>query len=81
MSTAGDGRFYLMHFSMPCTCNACSFRGKYVARGLSFKDAEFSEIECILTPEQVGIANLSGEGAAEALLHGVQDKELQHLQI
>ncbi|KAF5837835.1 P-loop containing NTP hydrolase pore-1-domain-containing protein [Dunaliella salina] len=27
--------------------------GKYVARGLSFKDAEFSEIECTLTPQQV----------------------------
>ena len=33
-------------------------RGKYVARGLSFKDAEFSEIESCLTPEQVRVDSL-----------------------
>lgn len=29
--------------------------GKYVARGLSFRDAEFTEMEAKLTPEQVHI--------------------------
>lgn len=28
--------------------------GKYVARGLSFRDAEFHEVQALLTPQQVG---------------------------
>jgi hypothetical protein len=27
--------------------------GKYVARGLSFRDAEFHEVHALLTPQQV----------------------------
>jgi hypothetical protein len=30
--------------------------GKYVARGLSFRDAEFSHLPCCLTPQQVSFA-------------------------
>ncbi len=31
--------------------------GKYVARGLSFKDAEFMEVEAVLQPEQTRMYN------------------------
>jgi hypothetical protein len=35
--------------------------GKYVARGLSFRDAEFHEVFALLTPQQVRRASHGGQ--------------------
>jgi hypothetical protein len=36
--------------------------GKYVARGLSFREAEFSHVPCVLTPQQVRLSWLEFYG-------------------
>ena len=46
--------------------------GYYVARGLSFKEAAFEELECKLTEEQ----RETYDSAAKVILHTAQQKLL-----